>query len=70
MTVRELIEQLSDLDQDATIRVATQPSYPMEASLIGPLAHGNDVWLAIGENRSHGVPANIHDHAQWYAESL
>jgi len=35
MTVKELIEALSSMDEDATIRIAGQPSYPMEAEFIG-----------------------------------
>ena len=35
MTVRELIEELRLVDQDATIRFASQPSWPFEYSIYG-----------------------------------
>ena len=33
MTVAELIEQLEALDPEAEVRLASQPTYPMEYSL-------------------------------------
>ena len=35
MTVRELIEELRLMDQDATVRFASQPSWPFEYSISG-----------------------------------
>ena len=35
MTVRELIEELRLVDQDATVRFASQPSWPFEYSIYG-----------------------------------
>ncbi len=35
MTVRELIEELRLLDQDATVRFASQPNWPFEYSING-----------------------------------
>ena len=35
MTVRELIEELRLMDQDATVRFASQPSWPFEYSING-----------------------------------
>lgn len=35
MTVRELIEELRLMDQDATVRFASQPSWPFEYSIHG-----------------------------------
>ncbi len=35
MTVRELIEELRLMDQDATVRFASQPSWPFEYSIYG-----------------------------------
>ena len=35
MTVRELIEELRLADQDATVRFASQPSWPFEYSIYG-----------------------------------
>ena len=37
MTVRELIEELRLVDQDATVRFASQPSWPFEYSIYGVL---------------------------------
>ena len=35
MTVRELIEELRLANQDATVRFASQPSWPFEYSIYG-----------------------------------
>jgi hypothetical protein len=35
MTVRELIEELRLMDQDAKVRFASQPSWPFEYSIYG-----------------------------------
>ena len=35
MTVRELIEELKYMDGDATVRFASQPSWPFEYSIYG-----------------------------------
>ena len=35
MTVQELIEELRLMDQDATVRFASQPSWPFEYSIYG-----------------------------------
>ncbi len=35
MTVRELIEELKYMDEDATVRFASQPSWPFEYSING-----------------------------------
>lgn len=35
MNVRDLIAELSSMDPDADVRVAVQPSYPMEADFLG-----------------------------------
>ena len=35
MTVRELIEELRLMDQDATVRFASQPNWPFEYSIYG-----------------------------------
>lgn len=51
MTVAELIEALSELPQDATVRLATQPSYPLAATVRSEPAYDpetNKVWLAEG----------------------
>jgi len=48
MTIAELIEELSELPQDAEIRLATQPSYPLAAGLRGPVLdeETNRVWVS------------------------
>jgi hypothetical protein len=38
MTVRELIERLDNEDQDATVRLAYQPSWPLQSSFRGVIA--------------------------------
>jgi len=35
MTVRELIQELKYMDEDATVRFASQPSWPFEYSIYG-----------------------------------
>ena len=35
MTVRELIEELKYMDEGATVRFASQPSWPFEYSIYG-----------------------------------
>ena len=35
MTVEELIEELKYMDKDATVRFASQPSWPFEYSIYG-----------------------------------
>jgi len=35
MTVKELIEELKYMDEDATVRFASQPSWPFEYSING-----------------------------------
>lgn len=37
MTVGELMERLSDLPEDAEVRVAEQPAYPMEYRVGDPV---------------------------------
>lgn len=38
MTVADLIAQLEDFDPDAEVRLAFQPSYPLECSAAEPVA--------------------------------
>lgn len=42
MTVQELIERLSELDPEATVRLATQPSWPL-AFEMGGVATSQDI---------------------------
>lgn len=49
LTVADLIAQLEELPEDATIRLATQPSYPLAAMIRSEPAYDeetNTVWLA------------------------
>lgn len=48
MTVADLIEYLSDLPEDAEMRLVTQPSYPLAGSLKDGLTFDGEtgkVWL-------------------------
>lgn len=66
MTVAELIEQLSELPQDAEIRLATQPSYPLAASLRHELAFDeetNKVWLAEASLPGDESPYDVYEYA-------
>lgn len=35
MIVREMIERLGEYDQDAEVRIASQPSYPLQSTVRG-----------------------------------
>ena len=51
MRVSELIEGLEEFDQNAEVRVAVQPSYPLEYNLSDAMAENEDglvVYLATG----------------------
>lgn len=48
-TVAELIEQLQELPEDAEVRLATQPSYPLAADINSELYLDEEtgkVWIA------------------------
>jgi hypothetical protein len=64
MTVHELIELLEDMNPNASVKVAVQPNYPMEADFYGVVEEGDDVWLAVGDNRSYDVPRDLHAAAE------
>ncbi|MFC8570671.1 hypothetical protein ACFUIW_33440 [Streptomyces sp. NPDC057245] len=50
MTVAELIEQLEEMDPEATVRLAIQPTYPFEHSLAKAVqAEDGTCYLAEGE---------------------
>lgn len=66
MTVAELIEELSDLPQDAEIRLATQPSYPLAATIRSNVAFDdetNKVWFAEGSLPRDENPYEVFDEA-------
>ncbi|QGJ94993.1 hypothetical protein SEA_REDWATTLEHOG_135 [Gordonia phage RedWattleHog] len=79
MTVGELIELLQQYDEDATVRLATQPNYPLEYRLAGVADAGqvaevqgdepdddtpNVVYLAEGSQVGYASKA-IWDAAGW-----
>ena len=42
LTVADLIAQLEELPEDATIRLATQPSYPLAATVRSEVAYDEE----------------------------
>lgn len=72
MTVRELIEELRLVDQDATVRFASQPSWPFEYSIYGVVqttVNYNDderdiVYLEEGRQVGY-LPAEAKDELGW-----
>ena len=72
MTVRELIEELRLMDQDATVRFASQPSWPFEYSIYGVVqttVNYNDnerdmVYLEEGRQVGY-LPSEAKDELGW-----
>ena len=72
MTVRELIEELRLMDQDATVRFASQPSWPFEYSINGVVQtivdnRGNEediVYLEEGRQVGY-LPKEAKDELGW-----
>jgi len=73
MTVRELIEELRLMDQDATVRFASQPSWPFEYSIYGVIqttVRDNEdnerdmVYLEEGRQVGY-LPAEAKDELGW-----
>ena len=66
MTVGELIEQLSEFDDDTPIRLALQPNYPMLGSIENVcnwINHnrsetGEVCLIACSDNEDYGCPRN------------
>lgn len=55
MTVKELIEQLSDMNPSAEIRLAIQPNYPLEFDVQDEIVQTEDESkVFIGEGRQIG----------------
>lgn len=62
-TIRELIEALeeaaADMGDDATVRVAVQPNYPLSAR-VSALTAGEDddptLWLAVSDGEGYDAP--------------
>lgn len=53
MTVKELIEELEMHDEDAKVRIASQPSWPLEYT-VGPVVAAEDGDVFIGEGSQVG----------------
>ena len=72
MTVRELIEELKYMDGDATVRFASQPSWPFEYSINGVVQtivdnRGNEediVYLEEGRQVGY-LPKEAKDELGW-----
>ena len=72
MTVRELIEELKYMDEDATVRFASQPSWPFEYSINGVVQtivdnRGNEediVYLEEGRQVGY-LPKEAKDELGW-----
>jgi hypothetical protein len=67
MTVQELIEMLSELDPFAEVRLATQPSWPLEYELTGLLAQDpaeQVVYLVQGGQLGY-LPGDIATQLDW-----
>lgn len=65
MTVAELIELLSDLDPEAEVRLAVQPSWPFEHHLAPEVAEvGGRVWLAESGQIGY-LPGEVAEELGW-----
>lgn len=53
MTVEELIQELEQMDRDAEVRIAQQPSWPFEYDLNGVIESGGKVWIVEGEQKGY-----------------
>ena len=73
MTVRELIEELKYMDEDATVRFASQPSWPFEYSIYGVIQttvkdrEDNEIDMVyLEEGRQVGyLPAEAKEELGW-----
>lgn len=66
LTVADLIEQLQELPEDAEIRLATQPSYPLAATLRSDVAFDEEtgkVWLSEGSLPRDENPYEVYEGA-------
>ena len=68
MTVRELIEELRLVDQDATVRFASQPSWPFEYSIYGvvqtTVKDQDMVYLEEGRQVGY-LPSEVKEELGW-----
>lgn len=74
MTVRELIESLEDIDGGVEVKLALQPSYPMEGHIRNICVEKNEdgdekaVWIACSDNEGYGVPREVWNESEIYPE--
>ena len=68
MTVEELIEELKYMDKDATVRFASQPSWPFEYSIYGvvqtTVKDQEMVYLEEGQQVGY-LPAEAKEELGW-----
>ena len=68
MTVGELIHELKYMDEGATVRFASQPSWPFEYSIYGvvpTIVDGKDM-VYLEEGRQVGyLPREVKDELGW-----
>lgn len=69
MTVREMIEILGGMDQDAEVRLAIQPRYPFEhgvGDIVETPRKGFDSVVYIGESGQIGyLPEDVTEELNW-----
>jgi len=73
MTVRELIQELKYMDEDAKVRFASQPSWPFEYSIYGvvqttvkDLEDNKQEMVYLEEGRQVGyLPAEAKEELGW-----
>lgn len=58
MTVRDLIDRLSEVDPDATLRIAFQPSWPLAADVAG-VADADDLHGGGAIEEDDVAPADV-----------
>lgn len=70
MTVKELIEQLEDFDENLEVRLAMQPSYPMCGSIRNichDMSNGeNRLLIACSGHEDYGCPRAAWDDTEIY----
>lgn len=67
MTVGDLLELLEGYDEDTKVRIATQPSWPLEHSLGHEGAYDDDakvLYLAEGQQLGY-VPGHVAEQLGW-----
>ena len=54
MTVQDLLDIFKNLDPDANVLLASQPSYPFENLIDGVVTKDGDVFILQGEQLRYG----------------